>query len=190
MWIVDTMRSPALTFLFSVLCFLTPFTSAVFADDAYESDFQHVLLGTPQPHTTFFHRPSAASKASLLYTLSEKAVLGAINPKDGSVVWRQLLKEGGDNGTTLEGYLRAGGAKDTIVSGTRGGVRAWDAADGRLVWECTTLGKVRGLEVLEIVGLDKDVLVLSQRDDRNLVSRLSSVSGQIVWQFKDERSAS
>ena len=100
------------------------------------------------------------------------------------------MKEGRDNGTIFEGYLRPGGAEDTIVSGTGGDVRAWDAADGRLVWECTTLGKIRGLEVLDIAGLDKDVLVLSQRDDRNLVSRLSSLTGQIVWQFGDERSAS
>ena len=184
------MRSQALPLLFSVLFFLAPFAVAVFADEAFKSDYQHVLLGTPQPHTTFFHRPSTASKASLLYTLSEKSVLGAINPRDGSIVWRQYLREGGENGTTAKEYLKAGGAENTIVSGTEGGIRTWDTADGRLVWECITLGKVKGLEVLEIEGAGQDILVLSQKDDKTFVSRLSSSTGQIVWQHIDERLAS
>ena len=187
--IADNMRSQALPLLLSVLFFLVPFALAVFADEAFRSDYQHVLVGTPQAHTTFFHRPSAASKASLLYTLSEKSILGAINPRDGSFVWRQDLREGGDNGTTFGGYLKAGGAENTIVSGTEAGVRAWDAADGRLIWECSIIGKVKGLEVLEIEGTNKDVLALSHKDDKTLVSRLSSSTGQIIWQYVDQRLA-
>ena len=78
---------------------LLPSALAVFEDEAYSVDYHHELLGLPQPHTTFFHRPRKDDKATLIYTLSDLGVLGAVHPGTGKVVWRQLLGEG-------DGFLR------------------------------------------------------------------------------------
>ena len=79
------MRIQAFTFV--ALCVSS--SLAIFVDEVNDIDFHHALLGVPSPQSTFFHRPSSSSNASLLYTLSDRLVLGAVNPKDGSLVWRQ-----------------------------------------------------------------------------------------------------
>lgn len=165
------MRSHALSLL---LLWLVPATLATFADDAYQNDWHHTLLGTPQSHTTFFHQPSTASKASLIYTLSEKNVVAAINPKDGEIVWRQHL----GNGT--EGYLKGGQGEDTVVSALGQTVRAWDAADGKLVWEWIG-GNIKGLEIVEMEGNAKDVLVLQDQK----LTRLAASTGAVEWEYAD-----
>ena len=159
-------------------------TIATYADEAYTNDFHHALLGTPQSQTTFFHRPSAASKASLLYTLSEKLVLGAINPKDCSVVWRQRLSA--RNGSPGGGYLKAGEA-GTVIGAVNGEVQAWDAADGRLAWGWQGAGSVKGLEVLEGGG-QSGVLVFSEEEiSRTVVRKLAADSGKVEWEHTEVR---
>ncbi len=58
-----------------------PLVCAVFQDEVGHIDFHHELLGVPQSATTFFHRPRLDDKASLLYSLSDLGVLGAVNPQ-------------------------------------------------------------------------------------------------------------
>ncbi|MCJ1439443.1 hypothetical protein MMC27_008837 [Xylographa pallens] len=174
------MRPPALALLFSFCCTLIPLVAAVFADEAYRIDYHHLLLGSPQRNTTFFHRPSATSKASLLYTLSEKLVLGAVNPKDGAVVWRQWLKEG-QKGDYDKGYLKALDGEDIVVSAVGNTVTAWDAADGKLVWQWAGAGAVTGLEVLGVEGMKGDVIVATEDAGTNIVTRLGATSGTVVW---------
>ena len=168
-----------------VLPLLTPtYVHAIHADEAYKTDFHHPLLGFPQSHTTFFHRPSAASKASLLYTLSQKHILGAVNPKDGSIVWRQQLAAGN---TTRGSYLRAEEGGGAIASAYNGEVQAWNAADGRLDWSWTGAGSVKGVELFSRKGYT-DVLVLSEEEGtRSVARKLASGSGDVVWEHKDER---
>ncbi|KAL9119789.1 MAG: hypothetical protein Q9187_003652, partial [Circinaria calcarea] len=180
------MRSHALSLLLLPLSLLVPIAQAIYADEAYQNDYHHALLGTPQPHTTFFHRPSAASKASLLYTLSEKHVLGAVNPKDGAIVWRQYLKEDVYNGTAARSFLKAGEGENVIVSAVGGAVKAWDAADGRLAWAWETKGMIQDLEVLEMEGASKDVIVLSLEEGKSIITRLGTADGQVVWTYIDE----
>lgn len=172
--------------LLGTICFLIRSlpTIATYADEAFTNDYHHALLGTPQSHTTFFHRPSAASKASLLYTLSEKLVLGAVNPRDGSVVWRQRLTA--RNGSTGGGYLKAGEG-GTVIGAVDGQIQAWDAADGRLVWEWQGAGSVRGLEVLEGDG-QSGVLVFSQEENsRGVVRKLAADRGKVEWEHTEVR---
>ena len=176
------MRLPALPLLLSLVSLLVPSISAVSADEAYQTDYHHALLGTPQRHTTFFHQPSAASKASLLYTLSERNVVGAVNPKDGTLVWRQYLSSGSRNDTGLEGFLRAVNGESTVVTAIGSDVRAWDAADGRLVWQWEGRGIVRSLEIMDFAGQSKDVLVLHQDKGRAVITRLKATAGLLVWQ--------
>ena len=168
-----------------VLPLLTPtYVHAIHADEAYKTDFHHPLLGFPQSHTTFFHRPSAASKASLLYTLSQKHILGAVNPKDGSIVWRQQLAAGN---TTQGSYLRAEEGGGAIASAYNGEVQAWNAADGRLDWSWTGAGSVKGVELFSRKGYT-DVLVLSEEGGtRSVTRKLASGSGDVVWEHKEER---
>ncbi|MCJ1383618.1 hypothetical protein MMC17_006732, partial [Xylographa soralifera] len=174
------MRPPSWALLFSFCCTLTPLVVSVFADEAYRIDYHHLLLGSPQRNTTFFHRPSATSKASLLYTLSDKLVLGAVNPKDGAVIWRQWLKE--DQKENYDkGYLKALDGEDIVVSAVGNTVNAWDAADGKLVWQWAGEGVVRGLEVLGIEGVKGDVIVATEDAGKNIVTRLEASSGSVVW---------
>jgi len=171
--------------LWTILLLVSPLSIiATYADEAYTNDFHHALLGTPQSHTTFFHRPSAASKASLLYTLSEKLVLGAINPKDGSVVWRQRLSA--RNSSTGGGYLNAGEA-GTVIGAVHGEVQAWDAADGRLAWGWQGTGSVKGLEVLR-GDAQSGVLVFSEEENsRTVVRKLAADSGKVEWEHTEVR---
>lgn len=171
-----------------ILVFIIPsLVLAIFADEAYHLDYHHALVGIPQPRATFFHRPSAVSRASLLYTLSEKSVLGAINPRDGSVVWRQRLV---DEASLVKGkaFLSALDGDNTIYSALNGGVQAWDAADGRTVWDWRGTGTTRALEVLGNDDNQKDVFMLSETDDKiAIVRKFATATGEVLWEFKDDR---
>lgn len=182
------MRSHAAFIVSCLLCFAFQTVFAVFADDAYQIDYHHALLGIPQQHTTFFHRPQTRSKASLLYTLSEKLVLGAVNPKDGTIVWRQRL---GHNNATA-GYLRAGEGENIVISAVGGRVRAWDALSGKLAWGNEfNDGEVRDLEVVELQdGKEgkkaKDAIVLYGNTE-GMVRRLDGTTGAVEWEYRDDR---
>ena len=103
---------------------------AVFADEAYQTDYHHALLGIPREASTFVHQPVAASKASLIYTLTEKGLVAAVNPKDGSILWRQQLP--GANSTS-QAVLKAG-RENVVASASTSQVASWQASDGRLIW--------------------------------------------------------
>lgn len=167
-------------------CVLSRFAHAVFVDDAGVVDWHHTLLGYPQQDATFFHQPQADSKASLAYTLSDRGIVAAVNPKDGAVIWRQQLSET----STSAAFLRAGQTSDTVVSGSGAEVIAWGAPDGRQIWT-TSLGdsSVRDLEILELEdGRDqaaaKDSLVLTGGSTTKIL-RLGSADGSTVWEYTD-----
>jgi outer membrane protein assembly factor BamB len=165
---------------------------AVFRDEVNHIDYHHLLLGLPQRETTFFHRPRPEDRASLLYTLSDVGVVGAVNPGNGEVLWRQYLKdsvlssrgghhpgdgdEGGDNNHDKEdgvvgsvvGFLRAGEDEGWVVSGYGAAVHAWDAISGRNRFWVELGGRVRDLEVMEMTESGpgrKDVLVLFEEEE-------------------------
>lgn len=115
-------------------------------------------------------------------------MLGAVNPRDGSVVWRQTLPDGS---SSADGCLRAGENQDTIVSAVDGQVAAWDAADGKLVWSTTFKDvSVKDLEVLELADASaaasgvKDVVVLFG-GSTSVVRRLDGQTGTVKWEFED-----
>ena len=160
--------------------------AAVFEDDAYHIDFHYALLGTPKPEATFFHKPYAASKASLLYTVSENSTIGAVNPKDGALVWRSAP------GISSKGLLRAGEDQDTVISAVDDHITAWSASDGRVVWETRADGAIaEDLEILEQEdGISnanaKDILVLLTHAVQG-VRRLDAKTGLVKWTFEDTR---
>ncbi len=162
---------------------------AIFSDEAYRVDFHYTLLGLPQSANTFFHQPSPVSKASLVYTLSEKSVLGAVNPKDGGVVWRQALSV---NQSQTSGYLRVGADQDTLISAIGGSVKAWSASDGRLVWDQVfDEVHVQGLDVLEVPRnsdstTTKDAVVLFANGIGH-IHLLNGNTGAVKWTYKDDR---
>lgn len=166
-------------------------SSAIFVDEVDHLDFHHALLGTPSPQSTFFHQPSSSSNASLLYTLSEKSIVGAVNPRDGAIVWRQDLTQLGSS-QGVEGFLRASDGEATVVSAIGDKVTAWGASDGKLHWERKVSGAVvKDLELLELEdgrtnNHARDVLVLSEGKG-GLVQRLDATTGTVKWEFKDER---
>lgn len=162
--------------------------SAIFEDDAYHIDFHYALLGLPRHDATFFQKPYGGSKASLLYSISENQTIGAINPKDGALVWRQhpVSEPRG------KGHLRAADEQDTVVSAAGNRVTAWSSSDGRLVWETDVDGStVEDLEILEQEdGITKDeakdVIVLVSGTSHG-IKRLDGKTGRVKWTYEDSR---
>lgn len=178
------MRFSVLLSTLSSLFFLARLSLAIYADEAYHVDYHHALFGTPQKHTTFFHRPSADSKASLLYTLSQDGIVGARNPKDGAVLWRQRL---GDEGQNYTGYgkLTAGEGSNTVFSALGGRLQAWDAVDGRLGWEQQTSGEVKALAIVGDGGESRALALSEEQGSKAIVRCFSLETGTVQWEFKD-----
>ncbi|KAF1840186.1 DUF1620-domain-containing protein [Cucurbitaria berberidis CBS 394.84] len=161
-------------------------TAAIFEDDAYHIDFHYALLGLPKHEATFFQKPYAGSKASLVYSISHNQTIGAINPKDGALVWRQHF----DSQPRGKGHLRSGNEQDTVISAVGDRITAWSASDGRLVWETIVNGAVvEDLEILEqedgaTIDEAKDAIVLLA-DGSHGVKRLDGKTGRVKWTFED-----
>jgi len=174
--------------LFSVASLIAS-VCAVFPDEAYQIDYHHALLGIPQHHSTFFHQPYSNSKASLLYTLSESGAIGAVNPKDGSIIWRQFISSPSN---ATNGILKAGESQDVVVSAIGNTIATWGASDGKLVWkENTANGKISDLQILETTGIEsadgvKDVIVVVE-DGHTHIKRLDGKTRKTVWSHTDER---
>ena len=88
---------------------------------------------------------------------------------------------------TSRGFLSVGDGENIVVTTVDGSVRAWDAAEGRLVWEWTGQGKARALEVVEMEGVGKDVIVIHEEGQVGVARRLSAGTGEVKWKFRDER---
>ncbi|KAI4716936.1 DUF1620-domain-containing protein [Aureobasidium sp. EXF-10727] len=180
------MRIPSV--LVAAVSLVLPACQAVFVDDAWKVDWHLALVGAPHQDTTFFHQPVAASKASLLYTLSDKTILGAINPKDGSLRWRQQLSP---TTNSTSSFLRAAADHHLVISAVDGQVAAWSAADGRQAWAVDLEGAtVKDLEIVEIPeaneqGGSKDAIVLTG-GSQPTVMRLARQDGAQKWLFRDE----
>lgn len=161
--------------------------AAIFEDEAYHVDFHYALLGLPKHEATFFQKPYAGSKASLLYSISQNQTVGAINPKDGALVWRQHLPSEPHG----KGHLRAGNEQDIVVSAVGDRITAWSASDGRLAWETIVCGAVvEDLEILEqedgmTINQVKDAVVLLANTPA--VKRLDGKTGLAKWTYEDTR---
>jgi hypothetical protein len=162
---------------------ILPSTLAVFADEAYHVDYHHQLIGIPLPHTTFFHRPRQNEKASLLYTLSDLGVIGAVNPGTGEVVWRQYIAR--SNETAPAGFLRPVEEEGMVVSAIGNRVDAWHAASGRQNWGNEFPGIIKDLEIMEMTGGPKDVLALFEENGNAHLRRLKRFSGDVAWEYVD-----
>jgi hypothetical protein len=192
---ISTMRLHSL--LLPVVATFLP-VRAIFSDDAYQIDYHQALLGVPQPENTFFLRPQESSSATLLYTLSSKAVLGAVNPKDGSVVWRHALAgEPVGNGTNARLVAADGDGK--VISSFGQEISAWDALDGKLVWAASDLGTAHVL-ALETVSSPnsgskaKSVDLIALAGDQyasgstTKILKLAGGDGRSIWEYSDDRS--
>ncbi|KAG0637948.1 hypothetical protein HOY80DRAFT_1049643 [Tuber brumale] len=118
---------------------LLPSVSATYKDEAYQNDWHIALIGASIPSSTFFHRPALDAKASLIYTLTSRSILAAINPRDGSIVWRHLLGGGASSGVARK-------AEGAVIAAVDRDVKAFDAMDGKLIWEMAFVEKVKDLQ--------------------------------------------
>ncbi|KAH6604423.1 hypothetical protein Trco_007869 [Trichoderma cornu-damae] len=166
----------------ALLLGLSSLVAAVFKDEVGDIDFHHALVGVPQVETTFFHRPKRDEKASLLYTLSDVGVLGAVNPNTGAIAWRQQIARGLSDGG---GHLRAPEGENWVAAAHGRRVQSWAALSGRNLWEAEFHGQVKDLEIMELTeSARKDVLVLFDEDGVTVLRRLHGVLGTVVWEFR------
>ncbi|KAE8137335.1 hypothetical protein BDV38DRAFT_247087 [Aspergillus pseudotamarii] len=172
-----------------LLASCVPSALAIYRDEVDHIDFHHALLGTPSSDSTFFLKPSSSSDASLLYTLSEKLLLGAVNPRDGSVVWRQNVSRSA--AAADNGLLRASDGTNAMVSAVGDYLSSWSALDGKLIWERWFSDEhVADLELLELEDAAspsavKDTIALFG-GKAGVVRRLDGDSGKVKWEYKDE----
>ncbi|KKP01741.1 hypothetical protein THAR02_06157 [Trichoderma harzianum] len=167
----------------ALLLGLSSLVAAVYKDEVGQIDFHHALVGLPQSETTFFHRPKKDEKASLLYTLSDVGVLGAVNPNSGALVWRHQIFPGISHGG---GHLRAPESENWIIAAHGQQVQSWAALSGRNLWQTEFNGQVKDLEVMELTeSARKDVLVLYEEDGVTVLRRLHGVLGSVVWEFRE-----
>jgi ER membrane protein complex subunit 1 len=169
-------------------------SSAIFADDAFHVDYHHALLGVPLSHATFFHKPQSSSNASLIYALSDKGYLGAINPKDGSNLWRHDLSVAGQP-SKVDGFLAAGHRDGQVTSGRGNVVSCWDAMDGKLRWDykLPSDSVVAGVQTVPASadtspGTIQDIIVLAASlsgDGNTHVIRLAGADGIELWRHTD-----
>ncbi|KAJ5280374.1 hypothetical protein N7478_005746 [Penicillium angulare] len=165
--------------------------AAIFRDEVNHIDFHHALLGAPSPDSTFFVKPSSASNASLLYTISDKSILGAINPRDGALLWRQDISpsSAATGGASL---LRSSDGNNAVVSAAGQHISSWTAQDGKLIWEKQFKdGVVADIELLELEEASKtsgprDALALVDGESVDFVRRLDGATGNVKWEYKDE----
>ncbi|KAJ5573708.1 uncharacterized protein N7459_008135 [Penicillium hispanicum] len=163
---------------------------AIYPDEVNHVDFHHALLGAPSPDSTFFLKPPSASNASLLYTISDQAILGAINPRDGSLVWRQNLSQS-TSSTSGAAILRGSDGNSAVVGAAGNYISSWSAQDGKLVWEHRlSEGVVADLELLELEDANapdsRDALALVGGQALGVVRRLEGESGKVKWEYKDD----
>ena len=174
-----------------LLASCVPSALSIYPDEVNHVDFHHALLGLPTPQSTFFLKPSSASNASLLYTLSEKSILGAVNPRDGSLVWRQNVSR--SSLPNRDGLLRASDGINAVVSGAGDYLSSWTALDGKLIWEnWFSDGSVTDLELLELedasaAGTTRDTIALIAGDNVGAVKRIDGKTGNVKWEYKDDR---
>ncbi|EKV10951.1 Quinonprotein alcohol dehydrogenase-like [Penicillium digitatum] len=175
--------------LFFAAC-LSP-AAAIYSDEVNHIDFHHALLGTPSPDSTFFLKPSTSSNASLLYTLSDKLLVGAVNPRDGALVWRQNISRSADSLAHGTGLLRGLDGNDAIVAAVGNYIASWSAQDGKVGWENRdSEGVVADLELLELEDVTtnsgvRDVVAVVASEGTGIVRRLDGNTGKPVWEFKD-----
>ncbi|KAJ6097308.1 hypothetical protein N7499_001682 [Penicillium canescens] len=175
--------------LFFAAC-LSP-AAAIYNDEVNHIDFHHALLGSPSPDSTFFLKPSSTSNASLLYTISDKLLVGAINPRDGALLWRQNLSRSADS-PARGGLLRGLDGNDAVVGAAGNYISSWSAQDGKLAWENRfSEGVVADLELLELedatatLGV-RDTIAVVGSEVSGIVRRLDGNSGSTKWEYKED----
>lgn len=116
-------------------------------------------------------------------------MLGAINPKDGAVIWRQRLADSVQNYTT-PGFLKAAEGGDTLISAVNSKVQAWDATDGRLVWEWNGGDETKVVDITPSAEGVSYVLILSKEEGSSfLLRKLAADTGALLWEYGDWRYA-
>ncbi|EGX91001.1 hypothetical protein CCM_05158 [Cordyceps militaris CM01] len=167
----------------ALLLGLSALTAAIFKDEVGHIDFHHSLVGLPQREATFYHRPKVGTKASLLYTLSDLGVVGAINPTTGETAWRHQLA---DDLAGSAGHLRAPADEEWVATAQGPRVQAWNGLTGRNVWEAEFKGEARDVEVIEVTDTSrKDVVVLFDEDGTTVLRRLHGGLGTVMWEFRE-----
>lgn len=182
---------PLLLLLPPLLLLLLGFSStvaAVYRDEVDDVDFHYALVGLPLPHTTFFHRPLREERASLIYSLSDVAVVGAINPSNGNLVWRRQLKPNDHDVAPLSdpGYLVAADGENWLAAASGSSLHALEALTGRTIWQMDFNGSVSDLKLLQTSDTSRlDLLALFRESGISVLRRLHGSTGAVIWETRE-----
>lgn len=106
-----------------VACILSP-VSSLFADQSGEVDWYQQHLGLVQ-HASFHPTKPRACLTTQQHTV------GCVNLRDGSIAWRKRFGDG----DSFDALLQLEKPAHLVTASYAGSVKAFDAAEGFLVWE-------------------------------------------------------
>ncbi|KAA1087540.1 hypothetical protein PGT21_033321 [Puccinia graminis f. sp. tritici] len=189
-----------------LLSIFTLISSLWSSSPSSEATWHLPLLGLPVAQSTrnpsqlrFFRHPNPKVRLtprlpSLAITVTQKNILGAINPKNGTIVWRLLLPK---NEPIIHYAVDLNNRRVAVISGENAiAVRLLSLSDGRLLWSRSL--REGGLKQKDgLVGRVCDlVFTTDQHSDHNnfpdliVLShqshafRLSGHEGVIRWTWK------
>ncbi|KAI8454192.1 hypothetical protein BY996DRAFT_4582168 [Phakopsora pachyrhizi] len=153
--------------------------------------------GRKSPHLKFLRHQNSSVRLSgtlpsLAIAVTDSNVLAAINPRNGTIVWRFIHDE---NDPLIEYAIQLDHGRVAVISGSKQfTVRLLNLADGRVFWE-NSLGESYSDGVHPDLSDGTDILfssdISSERDSfpdllvalgGTRVLRLSGQSGENVWQ--------
>lgn len=151
-----------------------------YEDQMGQSDWQLKNIGVPAWVTYYSKR---------LFVSTESGVLAALNARTGSIEWRHLLAKRrnaeASSGSAVE--LVAFNKRHLATLSPQGKhVRAWQAADGALVWDAVTFdsaattageSELEALSGMDVMLTEQHVVVLS----RNTIYFFGVSSGMLEW---------
>ncbi|CAL8071729.1 unnamed protein product [Calicophoron daubneyi] len=153
------------------------FVTCLYEDQAGTFDWNQQYIGNIK-----FSLSKFENSHKRFFFGSERNVIAAVNNRDGSIVWRQVLE---DEGTLLNLQL-CGHYLVSLSTGTCVILRVWDSQDGSILWEKVVADDVRPVSMHSDArtGL---IVIASSGPDGTQFSALNLQNGNVFWSSEASR---
>uniref|UniRef100_A0A7S0E1R2 ER membrane protein complex subunit 1 n=1 Tax=Hanusia phi TaxID=3032 RepID=A0A7S0E1R2_9CRYP len=170
-----------LSFFFLSVFVCLPFASSLYEDQAGLNDFHVQNIGKP---TSLLFHPDPHKRR--LFFATDLNVIGALDSKHGTILWRHSLGNEEINAIEYSGRFLAS------LSGRGKIVRVWNAADGTLVWDQSTQSETDdsrrdmkfSIRFTDVNGGDAEELIVATG---NMVQMYSASNGRKMWEWKSKK---